>query len=78
MTAEVWIQPALFPEYPQIFWAYEIESHGTYWEVFDDGDTMIGYYEPEDFGDFLDFARSIHYDVLINTQESWEALINEY
>lgn len=76
----MWVQPALFPEFSTIFYAYEIDCFGngdTYWEVYDDGDTMIGYYEPENFGDFLDFARSINYDVHINTQESWEAMIND-
>lgn len=79
MVTEVWVQPALFPKYNTEFYAYEIDCFGNgdcYWEVFDDG-VCVGTYEPEEFLNFLDFARSINYDVLINTQESWEAMINE-
>lgn len=77
MGIEVWIQPSLLPEYPTTFWAYEMDDFGNddfYWEVYDDGDTMIGYYNSEEFADFLDFARDINYDVKINTQQSWIAM----
>lgn len=77
MTSEVWIQAKMFSEFPPVFYAYEIDDFGNgdyYWEVYDDGDVMIGWYEREAFADFLDFARSINYDVLINTYTSWEAL----
>jgi hypothetical protein len=71
----VWVQPSLFPEFPTNFYAYQMDGgHGIYWEVYDDGPTVIGVYEEEEFNDFLDFARSINYDVLINTYESWEAM----
>jgi hypothetical protein len=76
MTTEVWVQPALFPKFPPVFYAYEMEAHGTWWEVYDDSGFLQSI-EPEDFGDFLDFCRQINYDVRINTQESWEAMINE-
>ena len=72
----VWVQGALFPLYPQIYHAYEFEAMGRWWEVYDDSDTVVASLEPEDFGDFLDFARSINYDVYINTYKSWEALEN--
>jgi hypothetical protein len=71
----MWVQPALFPKFSTDFYAYEIDTgRGVYWEVYDDGDTMIGYYEDNEFATFLDFARAINYDVYINTYESWEAL----
>lgn len=72
MTTEVWIQAAMFPEFPQIFWAYEMKALGGHWfEVYDDSDEMIANVEPENFGDFLDFCRSINYDVKVNTYDSW-------
>lgn len=76
MISDVWVQAAMFPQFPQIFYAYEIDCFGNgdvYWEVFDDG-ICIGTYEPDEFGNFLDFCRSINYDVKINTQESWIAM----
>lgn len=78
-SPEYWIQPALFPKFSTDFWAYEIDCFGNgdcYWEVWDEFGICVGTYEPDEFGEFLDFARSINYDVLINTQESWEAMIN--
>ena len=70
----MWVQGKLFVEYPPDFWAYEIESMGgRWWEVHDESGFLEGI-EPEDFGDFLDFARSINYDVRLFTYESWEAL----
>jgi hypothetical protein len=73
---EVWIQPSLFPEFPTDFWAYEMEAVGGRWfEVYDDSSEMIASIEPDDFGDFLEFARSINYNVFVNTLESWEALM---
>ena len=77
---EVWLQAKLFPEFPPNFYAYEIDCFGNgdcYWEVFDWNDVCVGTYEPDEFGDFLDFARSINYDVLVNTQESWKAMMEE-
>lgn len=74
----MWVQAALFPEFPTIFWAYEMEAlGGRWWEIHDDS----GYLESielDDFADFLDFARSINYDVRINTYKSWEAMDDEY
>jgi hypothetical protein len=78
-TTEYWIQAALFPDFSLVFWAYEVDCFGNgdcYWEIFDDSGFLQSI-EPENFGDFLDFCRSINYDVLINTQESWEAMIND-
>ena len=76
-STEVWIQSALFPEFPLVFYAYEIDDFGNgdrYWEVYDDGDTMIGYFEADEFPAFLDFAREINYDVCLFTYDSWIAL----
>jgi hypothetical protein len=77
MTTEVWIQPSMFPQFPTVLYAYEMETiGGRWWEVYDDSGYLT-YYEPDEFPDFLDFARHINYDVHINTYESWEAL-DEY
>jgi hypothetical protein len=74
MATEVWVQPSLFPEFLQTVHAYEIEAiGGRWWEIFDDSGFLEGI-EPEDFGDFLDFMRSINYDVRINTYDSWIAM----
>jgi hypothetical protein len=73
----MWVQPALFPEFPLVFYAYEMDAYGRWWEVYDDCGTMVASIEPEDFGDFLDFSRSINYDVKVFTYESWEAM-DEY
>lgn len=74
MAIEVWYQPTLFPEFSTIVYAYEMEAiGGRWWEIFDDSGFLQSI-EPEDFGDFLDFMRSINYDVKVNTQESWEAM----
>lgn len=69
----MWVQAAMFPEFPTVFYAYEMEAWGRWWEIHDESGFLESI-EPEDFGDFLDFCRSINYDVLINTYESWEAL----
>ncbi len=70
-TTEIWVQAAMFPEFPLVFWAYEFEAMGgRWWEIHDDSGFLEGI-EPDDFGDFLDFARSINYDVKVNTYESW-------
>ena len=71
MGIEVWLQPTLFPEFPTIVWAYEMEAiGGRWWEIFDDSGFLQSI-EPENFGDFLDFCRSINYDVKVNTYDSW-------
>lgn len=80
-SPEVWIQPALFPEFSRIFYAYEIDDFNNddrYWEVYDDGEVMVGWYEPDAFPDFLDFAREINYDVCLFTYDSWIALEESY
>lgn len=70
-TTEVWLQPSMFPQFPQIVWAYEMEAMGgRWWEIFDDSGFLESI-EPENFGDFLDFCRSINYDVKVNTYDSW-------
>ena len=72
---EVWLQASMFPKFPTDFYAYEIEAMGgMWWEIYDDSPYMVASIEPEDFGDFIDFARSINYDVKVNTYESWVAM----
>ena len=74
MAIEVWVQPSLFPEFPLDIYAYEFEAMGgRWWEIFDDSGFLQSI-EPENFGDFLDFCRSINYDVLLNTYDSWIAM----
>ena len=71
MAIEVWYQPTLFPEFSTIVYAYEIEAiGGRWWEIFDDSGFLESI-EPEFFGDFIDFARTINYDVIVNTYDSW-------
>ena len=71
MATDFWVQAAMFPEFPLVFYAYEMEAlGGRWWEVFDDSGFLESV-EPEDFGDFLDFCRQINYDVKVNTYESW-------
>ena len=76
MATEYWVQAKLFPdtEVPD-FWAYEMSAMGgTWWEVWDVDGVMCASIEPENFGDFLEFCRTINYDVKVNTYESWEAM----
>jgi hypothetical protein len=60
-------------------WAYEMDWFGadsTSWEIWDEsnGDKPVCTVESDDFGQWLDSARCLGYDVLINTLESWEAM----
>ena len=71
----MWVQAALFPGFDTDFWAYEFQFLDyTWWEIFDGDDQRVSVVESDDFGDFLDFAREINYDVKINTVESWIAM----
>jgi len=60
-------------------YCYEIEAlGGRWWEVYDDNDDVEQQYictvEPDDMGAWLANARTLGYDVYINTYESWEAM----
>jgi hypothetical protein len=60
-------------------YCYEIEAlGGRWWEVYDDNDDVEQQYistvEPDEFGVWLANARTLGYDVYINTYESWEAM----
>jgi hypothetical protein len=60
-------------------YCYEIDAlGGRWWEVYDDNDDVEQQYistvEPDEFGGWLANARTLGYDVYINTYESWEAM----
>ena len=78
MTSDTWIQPSLFPNSLPDLYAYEMDWFGarsTSWEIYENHvDAPIAIIESEFFGDFLDNALTLGYDVRINTIESWEAL----
>ena len=66
MTTEVWIQAAMFPKFPAEVYAYEFEAIGGSWWEIQDESGFLQSIEPDDFGDFLDFMRSINYDVILS------------
>jgi hypothetical protein len=56
-------------------YCYEIETLGeNYWEIHDDSFDMPSTVEADEFGGWLANARTLGYDVYINTYESWEAM----
>jgi len=57
-------------------YCYEIDNgpHSRVWEIHDDSFDMPSTVEPDDFGAWLANARTLGYDVYINTYESWEAM----
>ena len=59
-------------------YCYEIEAMGgRWWEVYDESDDHVSSVEPDDFDEWLANARTLGYDVYINTYESWEAMEGE-
>lgn len=78
MTSDMWMQPSLFPEFAPELFAYEMDWFGasnTSWEVYENHVAApVAIIESEFFGDFLDTALTLGYDVRINTIASWEAL----
>lgn len=61
---------------PKLY-AYEVDCFGngdTIWEIYTESDEHFSSIPRDFFGDFLDFFRVLHYDVYINTYESWEAM----
>ena len=56
-------------------YCYEVEAiGGRWWEVYDESDRRVSTVEPDEFGGWLANARTLGYDVYINTYESWEAM----
>lgn len=57
-------------------YAYEIGGipQAHWWEVYDESDDYVSTVEPENMGAWLANARTLGYDVYINTYESWEAM----
>ena len=56
----------------QAYELYDEDLDDFYWKVFRE-DNLVIEIDQDDFGDWLDNARSLDYDVLINTIESWLA-----
>ena len=56
-------------------YCYEIEAMGgRWWEVYDESDDYVSTVEPDEFGGWLANARTLGFDIYINTYESWEAM----
>lgn len=55
-------------------YCYEMEAMGgRWWEVYDESDGYVSI-DTDEFGGWLANARTLGYDVYINTYESWEAM----
>lgn len=55
-------------------WAYEVLGR---WAILNENGDLLDSYEGENFGNILDFWRTLGYDVIITTDESWKALADE-
>ena len=47
---------------------------GRWWEVYSESDEHVSTVEPDEFGGWLANARTLGFDIYINTYESWEAM----
>lgn len=59
-------------------WAYEMQDgHGVpVWIIMNEAGEILDSHDADNFGNILDFWRTLGYDVIINTYQSWEAMDN--